>query len=198
MSKQYMTISNGETTITIRTNSEHAIKSAIKKLEGDFIGGSVKSISIKGSVIKYTYTDAPQSWGYWQSTSTSHVTIVENTFEVEQVVEVVEAPAVEVVKAPAVEVVKAPAVEVVAEQVEVKTEQGIVTVDIIAAATVEAVAEQVATDAYTAGCDAKFFAKTHAARIAKSAGTALTTEVKHLITTVTRRTVDQLDSALMA
>lgn len=182
MSKQYMTISNGETTITIRTNSERAIKSAIKKLEGDFIGGSVKSISIKGSVIKYTYTDAPQSWGYWQSTSTSHVTIVENTFEVEQVVEVVEAPAV----------------EVVAEQVEVKTEQGIVTVDILAAATVEAVAEQVATDAYTAGCDAKFFAKTHAARIAKAAGTALTTEVKYLITTVTRRTVDTLDTALMA
>lgn len=183
MSKQYMTISNGETTITIRTNSEHAIKSAIKKLEGDFIGGSVKSISIKGSVIKYTYTDAPQSWGYWQSTSTSHVTIVENTFEVE---------------APAVEVVEAPAAEVVAEQVEVKTEQGIVTVDILAAATVEAVAEQVATDAYTAGCDAKFFARTHAARIAKAAGTALTTEVKHLITTVTRRTVDTLDTALMA
>ena len=82
--------------------------------------------------------------------------------------------------------------------VAVKTEQGTVTVDILAAATVEAVAEQVATDAYTAGCDAKFFAKTHAARIAKAAGTALTTEVKHLITTVTRRTVDQLDSALMA
>ena len=182
MSKQYMTISNGDQTITIRTNSEHAIKSAIKKLEGDFIGGSVKSISIKGSIIKYTYTDAPQSWGYWQSTSTSHVTIVENTFEVEQVVEVIEAPAV----------------EVVAEQVEVKTEQGVVTVDIIAAATVEVVAEQVATDAYAAGCDAKFFAKTHAARIAKAAGTALTTEVKHLITTVTRRTVDQLDTALMA
>lgn len=82
--------------------------------------------------------------------------------------------------------------------VEVKTEQGTVTVDIIAAATVEQVAEQVATDAYTAGCDAKYFAKTHAARIAKAAGTALTTEVKHLITTVTRRTVDTLDTALMA
>jgi hypothetical protein len=182
MSKQYMTISNGDQTITIRTNSEHAIKSAIKKLEGDFIGGSVKSISIKGSIIKYTYTDAPQSWGYWQSTSTSHVTIVENTFEVEQVAEVIEAPVV----------------EVVAEQVAVKTEQGTVTVDILAAATVEQVAEQVATDAYTAGCDAKFFARTHAARIAKAAGTALTTEVQHLITTVTRRTVDTLDTALMA
>jgi hypothetical protein len=190
MIKQYMTISNGDQTITIRTNSEHAIKSAIKKLEGDFIGGSVKSISIKGSIIKYTYTDAPQSWGYWQSTSTSHVTIVENTFEVEQVAEVIEAPV-----AP---VIEAPVVEVVAEQVAVKTEQGTVTVDILAAATVEQVAEQVATDAYTAGCDAKFFARTHAARIAKAAGTALTTEVKHLITTVTRRTVDTLDTALMA
>jgi len=182
-----MTISNGDQTITIRTNSEHAIKSAIKKLEGDFIGGSVKSISIKGSIIKYTYTDAPQSWGYWQSTSTSHVTIVENTFEVAEVIE-----------SPVVEVVEAPVVEVVAEQVAVKTEQGIVTVDILAAATVEQVAEQVATDAYTAGCDAKFFARTHAARIAKAAGTALTTEVQHLITTVTRRTVDTLDTALMA
>jgi hypothetical protein len=96
------------------------------------------------------------------------------------------------------EVIEAPVVEVVAEQVAVKTEQGIVTVDILAAATVEQVAEQVATDAYTAGCDAKYFARTHAARIAKAAGTALTTEVKHLITTVTRRTVDTLDTALMA
>jgi hypothetical protein len=118
------------------------------------------------------------------------VTIVENTFEVEQVAEVIEAPV-----AP---VIEAPVVEVVAEQVAVKTEQGTVTVDILAAATVEQVAEQVATDAYTAGCDAKYFAKTHAARIAKAAGTALTTEVKHLITTVTRRTVDTLDTALMA
>jgi len=112
----------------------------------------------------------------------SHVTIVENTFEFEQVAPVIEAPVV----------------EVIAEQVAVKTEQGTVTVDILAAATVEQVAEQVATDAYTAGCDAKYFAKTHAARIAKAAGTALTTEVKHLITTVTRRTVDTLDTALMA
>jgi hypothetical protein len=96
------------------------------------------------------------------------------------------------------EVIEAPVVEVVAEQVAVKTEQGTVTVDILAAATVEQVAEQVATDAYTAGCDAKFFARTHAARIAKAAGTALTTEVQHLITTVTRRTVDTLDTALMA
>ena len=192
MSKQYMTISNGENTITIRTNSERAIKNAIKKLEGDFIGGSVKTITIVGNVIKYTYTDAPQYWGQWQATSKSRVYIVENTFEVET------AEVAEVIETPAAEVIETPAAEVVAEQVEVKTEQGIVTVDIIAAATVEQVAEQVATEAYTAGADAKFFAKTHAARIASAAGAELTDSVARIITTVAKQTVAKLDDALMA
>ena len=184
MSKQYMTISNGENTITIRTNSERAIKNAIKKLEGDFIGGSVKTITIVGNVIKYTYTDAPQYWGQWQAMSKSRVYIVENTFEVEtdEVAEVIETPAT----------------EVVAEQVEVATEQGTITVDIIAAATVEQVAEQVITEAYTAGADAKFFAKTHAARIASAAGAELTDSVARIITTVAKQTVAKLDDALMA
>ncbi len=104
MSKQYMTISNGFETITIKTNSERAIKIAIKKLN-DWIGGAIKSISINGNVIKYTYTDEPQYWGYWQPTLTNSVTITENTFETAEVVEVVEAPAAEVVEAPAAEVV---------------------------------------------------------------------------------------------
>jgi hypothetical protein len=104
MSKQYMTISNGFETITIKTNSERAIKIAIKKLNY-WIGGAIKSITIKGNVIKYTYTDEPQCWGYWQPTSKDRVEIIENTFETAEVVEVVEAPAAEVVEAPAAEVV---------------------------------------------------------------------------------------------
>jgi len=104
MSKQYMTISNGFETITIKTNSERAIKIAIKKLNY-WIGGAIKSITIKGNVIKYTYTDEPQCWGYWQPTSKDRVEIIENTFETAEVAEVVEAPAAEVVEAPAAEVV---------------------------------------------------------------------------------------------
>jgi hypothetical protein len=104
MSKQYMTISNGFETITIKTNSERAIKIAIKKLNY-WIGGAIKSITIKGNVIKYTYTDEPQCWGYWQPTSKDRVEIIENTFETAEVVEVVEVPAAEVIEAPAAEVV---------------------------------------------------------------------------------------------
>lgn len=96
------------------------------------------------------------------------------------------------------EVIETPAAEVVAEQVEVATEQGTITVDIIAAATVEQVAEQVITEAYTAGADAKFFAKTHAARIASAAGTELTDNVAQIIATVAKQTVAKLDDALMA
>ena len=181
MSKQYMTIQYKNQTITIRTNSERAIKNAISKIALADNETCIKA-TVMGNEIRFVYQFTSQVGKAATSKYVGFVAIIENTFEVEQVAEVIEAPAV----------------EVVAEQVAVKTEQGIVTVDIIAAATVEAVAEQVATDAYTAGCDAKFFAHTHAARIAKAAGTALTTEVRHLITMVTRRTVDTLDSALMA
>lgn len=181
MSKQYMTIQYKNRTIIIRTNSERAIKSAISKIALADNETCIKA-TVMGNEIRFVYQFTSQVGKAATSKYVGFVTIIENTFEVEQVAEVIEAPAV----------------EVVAEQVAVKTEQGIVTVDILAAATVEAVAEQVATDAYTAGCDAKFFARTHAARIAKAAGTALTTEVAHLITTVTQRTVDTLDSALMA
>jgi hypothetical protein len=132
MSKQYMTISNGFETITIKTNSERAIKIAIKKLNY-WIGGAIKSITIKGNVIKYTYTDEPQCWGYWQPTSKDRVEIIENTFET---AEVVEAPVAEVVEAPAAEapvaeVVEAPAAEVVIEISE--------TVAVVTPVTIEAI-----------------------------------------------------------
>jgi hypothetical protein len=130
MSKQYMTISNGFETITIKTNSERAIKIAIKKLNY-WIGGAIKSITIKGNVINYTYTDEPQCWGYWQPTSKDRVEIIENTFETAEVVEVVEAPAAEVVEAPAAEVVEAPAAEVVIEISE--------TVAVVTPVTIEAI-----------------------------------------------------------
>jgi hypothetical protein len=130
MSKQYMTISNGFETITIKTNSERAIKIAIKKLNY-WIGGAIKSITIKGNVIKYTYTDEPQCWGYWQPTSKDRVEIIENTFETAEVAEVVEAPAAEVVEAPAAEVVEAPAAEVVVEISE--------TVAVVTPVTIEAI-----------------------------------------------------------
>ena len=114
MSKQYMTIQFSDRTATVKTNSEKAIKMAIKKIYSGLIGeGAVKTIEIKGNVIKFTYTEEKQFWGYWQPTSTGRVTIIENTFTTEETAEVVEAPATEVVEAPAVEVVEAPAAEVV-------------------------------------------------------------------------------------
>ena len=95
---QYMTIQYSDRTATIKTNSEKAIKMAIKKIYGGLIGeGSVKSIEIKGNVIKFTYTEEKQFWGYWQPTSTGRVTIIENTFATEETAEVVEAPAAEVI-----------------------------------------------------------------------------------------------------
>ena len=138
MSKQYMTISNGFETITIKTNSERAIKIAIKKLNY-WIGGAIKSITIKGNVIKYTYTDEPQCWGYWQPTSKDRVEIIENTFET---AEVVEAPVAEVVEAPAAEVVEAPAAEVV-EVVEAPAAEVVIeiseTVAVVTPVTIEAI-----------------------------------------------------------
>ena len=107
MSKQYMTITGavkGET-VTIKTNSERAIKTAIKKLEWH-IGGDIKTVKINGNVIKFTYTNEPTNWGMWQPEYSGCVYIVENTFETAEVVEV-EAPAAEVVEvAPAAEVVE--------------------------------------------------------------------------------------------
>ena len=106
MSKQYMTIQYSDRTVTIKTNSEKAIKMAIKKIYGGLIGeGSVKSIEIKGNVIKFTYTEEKQFWGYWQPTSTGRVTIIENTFVTEETAEVVEAPVAEVVAEDTAEVI---------------------------------------------------------------------------------------------
>jgi len=183
MSKQYMTIQYNNKTIIIRTNSERAIKSAISKIALADNETCIKA-TVVGNQIRFVRQFTSQVGKASASKHVGFVTIVENTFEVEQT--------------EVTEVIETPAAEVVAEQVEVKTEQGIVTVDIIAAATVEQVAEQVATEAYAAGADAKFFAKTHAARIANAAGTELTDSVARIITTVAKQTVAKLDDALMA
>ena len=121
MSKQYMTITNnsGEETVTIKTNSDKAIKMAIKKLYSGLIGdGAVKTIEIKGNVIKFTYTEEAAYWGYWQPTSTGRVYIVENTFVTEETAEVIDAPAAEVVEAPVAEVVEVEAEAPVAEVID--------------------------------------------------------------------------------
>lgn len=97
MSKQYMTIQFGQRTVTVKTNSEKAIKNALGKVYQS-THGTVKSFVIKGDVIEFEATTQKEKFGYWKPTDTYRARIIENTFATEETAEVVEAPATEVVE----------------------------------------------------------------------------------------------------
>jgi len=89
MSKQYMTIQFGQRTVTVKTNSEKAIKNALGKVYQS-THGTVKSFVIKGNVIEFEATTQKEKFGYWKPTDTYRARIIENTFVAEETVEVVE------------------------------------------------------------------------------------------------------------